>query len=112
MNEIVFYCVIGFVAIAAIVGLVTFLIKFFKLPKDEKKEIIIALLMGFITQAEEDWSDFENKGKEKLIQVAQDFADKAPIMVKLFFKFSDEKDLGVYIEEALRRVKENFGKDK
>ena len=89
------------IAIIAVVALVGFIMKWRKLPKEEKRIMLKNWLIGAVVGAQ----NYLENNEEKLQMVKDEFAKKAPFFYKLFVKFTKDFDLEELIEEALTEVK-------
>ena len=108
MENVILWLIIG-ILVAVILGFVGYkVITVFKMGPDEKKELLITYLKGFVALAERQIGS--GNGKEKLAQVEAWFEEKAPFIYKLALNFLGKGNLVELIEEALRQIKENFGK--
>lgn len=108
MENLIVYGALAIIAIA-ILGFVIFkFVKFFKMPKEEKKKIIISYLAGLVTLAEDKIGS--GHGEEKLAEVEKYFKENAGITYKMILKVFGKENLKDLIEEALQMVKDNFSK--
>lgn len=108
MESLIVYGSLVIIAIA-ILGYVIFkLVKFFKMPEEEKRKIIVSYLVGLVTMAEEKIGS--GHGAEKLAEVERYFKEHAGLFYKAILKVLRKESLKDLIEEALRMVKNNFGK--
>lgn len=89
------------IAVIAICALIGFIIKWKKMPKEEKKMVLKNWLIGAVVGAQ----NYLENNEEKLQSVKDEFAQKAPFFYKLFVKFTKDFDLEELIEEALTEVK-------
>lgn len=108
MENLIVYGSLAIIAIA-ILGYVIFkLVKFFKMPEEEKRKTIVSYLVGLVTMAEEKIGS--GHGAEKLAEVERYFKENAGLFYKAILKVLRKESLKDLIEEALRMVKNNFGK--
>lgn len=108
MESLIVYGSLAIIAIA-ILGYVIFkLVKFFKMPEEEKRKTIVSYLVGLVTMAEEKIGS--GHGEEKLAEVERYFKENAGLFYKVILKVFCKESLKDLIEEALRMVKNNFGK--
>ena len=108
MEQIIIGVAVGVLAIAIIAVLAYFGIKVAKMDPEERKALLISYLAGLINKAEGQIGS--GHGKEKLEQVERWFYEKAPFIYKLILKKFGKENLQELIEEALKQIKENFGK--
>lgn len=108
MENIIVYVVLGVICVAALIFLIVNVIKFSKMSKEEKKELLITYLKGLVAYAEKQLGS--GKGAEKLKLVEDAFNKKAPFIYKLLLKAVGAKDLKDLIETALAEVKRDFVK--
>lgn len=108
MESLIVYGSLAIIAIA-ILGYVIFkLVKFFKMPEEEKRKTIVSYLVGLVTMAEEKIGS--GHGAEKLAEVENYFKAHAGIYYKMILKVFGKENLKGLIEEALALVKKNFEK--
>lgn len=101
--EIISICII---ALVLIVGAILAIKKFFALPVAQRKELIINWLTGAVVTAQNlitEKTDEANKAKFE--QVLKQFQTNAPLLYKLFIKFTGDLKLEDLIEEALENIK-------
>ena len=104
MSDIVIWIIIGIVAVLAVVALVCFLVKFFKMKPEERKELIVEFLIGLVTLAE-GYFDESGAGKEKAKWVEDKFNATAPWFLKIVLRLTKSADLHELIEKALDKAK-------
>ena len=103
-TTIISICVLALVLIA---GIVIAIKKFFALSKEERKDRIINWLTGAVVTAQRLIDkDIIGANEEKFNQVVNEFKTKAPLLYKIFIKFTNGLELGDLIEEALKNVKD------
>ena len=94
------------IAIVLIIGLILAIKKFFALPVAQKKELIINWLTGAVVTAQNLITEkTDEANKEKFAQVMTQFQTNAPLLYKLFIKFTGDLKLEDLIEEALENIK-------
>lgn len=101
--EIISICII---ALVLIVGAILAIKKFFALPVAQRKELVINWLTGAVVTAQNlitEKTDEANKAKFE--QVLKQFQTNAPLLYKLFIKFTGDLKLEDLIEEALENIK-------
>ena len=108
MENIGLYLGIGAVALAFLSYLVPKVIKFCKMSNENKKELLLAYLAGFVTMAEEKIG--AGHGAEKLAEVENYFNTHAGLFYKMILRAFGKENLKGLIEEALLMVKKNFEK--
>lgn len=108
MNNIILYIIIGVLAVAILGFIVYKAIKIIKMSPEDRKKLIVTYLIGLVTSAEE--AIGSGHGVEKLEQVEKWFNEKAPFLYKAALKILGKENLKDLIEEALKEVKNNFGK--
>lgn len=108
MENLIVYGSLALIAIA-ILGYVIFrMVKFFKMPEEEKRKIIISYLAGLVTMTEDKIGS--GHGEEKLAEVEKYFKENAGVFYKAILKVFGKENLKDLIEEALQMIKNNFGK--
>ena len=104
MPEWIIWTVIGIVTAIVLAILVYFVIKFFKMKPEDRKELIIQFLIGLVTAAEALYTE-SGKGKEKIAWVEGQFNATAPWFLKLVLMFTKSANLNELIEKALEKAK-------
>ena len=104
MPEWVIWTVVGIVAAIVLAILVCFVIKFFKMQPEDRKELIIQFLIGLVTTAEALYTE-SDKGKEKVAWVEEQFNATAPWFLKLVLMFTKTANLNELTEKALEKAK-------
>lgn len=104
MPEWIIWTVIGVVAAIVLAILVYFVIKFFKMQPEDRKELIIQFLIGLVTTAEALYTE-SGKGKEKVAWVEGQFNATAPWFLKLVLMFTKTANLNELVEKALEKAK-------
>ena len=99
------WVVIGIVAVVLIAMVIFFIIKFCKMSAEEKKEVIVELLVGLVTIAEQKYVG-EGMGKDKVAWVEERFKETAPWLLKIFLAVTKSISLTELIEKALAKAKE------
>lgn len=108
MNETVSLIAI-IVLVAIIASFLTYkAIEIIRLSPEDKKKKLVSYLVALVNQAEGFIG--AGHGKEKLEQVEKWFDEKAPISYKIILKLLGKENLKGLIEDALKEIKENFGK--
>ena len=109
MNTNLLMWIIVGVVIAVVISFVLYnVIHILKMPTEEKKKMIVTYLVGLVDAAE--GAIGSGNGAQKLEQVEKWFSEKAPFIYKILLKLVGKDNLKDLIEEALKSVKENFGK--
>ena len=104
MPEWIIWTVIG-IAVAIVLALaVYFVIKFFKMKPEDRKELIIQFLIGLVTAAEEAFTG-NGKGKEKLAWVEAQFNATAPWFLRIILALTKTADFTELVEKALAKAK-------
>lgn len=98
IETIILIIAIAVIAVIALIGLV---VKWRKMSKEEKKQVLKNWLIGAVVGAQ----NYLENNEEKLQMVKDEFATKAPFWYKLLIRFTKEFDLEELIEEALTEVK-------
>ena len=104
MPEVIIWIVIGLVCVAAIAALVLFIIKFTKMKPEEREEIIVQILVGLVTVAE-NYFEGEGRGAEKIAWVEEQFNKTAPWFVKIVLKLTKTADFNELVKKALEKAK-------
>lgn len=105
MSEILVWVVIGLTA-AVVLGLVIwFLIKFFKMKPEDRKELIVQFLIGLVTIAEKTIVG-SKKGQEKIAWVEEQFKATAPWFLKVVLALTKTANLQGLAEIALNKAKD------
>ena len=100
---------VGVLAIILIAFFVYYLIKFFKLSPEKRKELIKTYLKGLISYAEENIIGTK-MGAERLKYVEDYFNKNAPFVLKILLLVTCKDSLEELIEEALAEIKGAFEK--
>ena len=108
MESFIVYGSFAIIGIAMLGYVIFELVKFFKMSKEEKRKTIVSYLVGLVTMAEEKIGS--GHGEEKLAEVERYFKENAGLFYKIILKMFCKESLKDLIEEALRMVKNNFGK--
>lgn len=97
---------IGVIAIVLVIGAALAIKKFFALPVAQRKDLIIHWLTGAVVVAQNSIKEHTDEAnKAKFNQVLEEFQNKAPLLYKLFIKFTSDLNLDELIEEALQNIK-------
>ena len=108
MENIGLYLGVGAVVLAFLSYLVSQIIKFCKMSKDDKRKLLLAYLAGLVTMAEDKIG--AGHGAEKLAEVENYFNTYAGFFYKIILRVFGKENLKGLIEEALQLVKKNFEK--
>lgn len=103
MEKYITLIIIGIAIIIGLIILIKNIVEFCKLTAEQKREKLIAYLMGLVSYAEEKIG--KGNGDKKMQEVEDYFAKNAPYLMKLVFKFLKVNSLKELIEEALVRIK-------
>ena len=108
MENIGLYLGVGAVVLAFLSYLVSQIIKFCKMSKDDKRKFLLTYLAGLVTMAEDKIG--AGHGAEKMAEVENYFKTHAGLYYKMILKAFGKENLKGLIEEALQLVKKNFEK--
>ena len=108
MENIGLYLGIGAVVLAFLSYLATQIISFCKMPKEDKRKLLLTYLAGLVTMAEDKIG--AGHGAEKLAEVENYFKAHAGLFYKMILRVLGKENLKDLIEEALALVKKNFEK--
>ena len=108
MENIGLYLGVGAVVLAFLSYLVSQIIKFCKMSKDDKRKLLLTYLAGLVTMAEDKIG--AGQGAEKMAEVENYFKTHAGLCYKMILKAFGKENLKGLIEEALQLVKKNFEK--
>lgn len=112
MSEIMVWVIVGIVAAIVLALAVCFLIKFFKMKPEERKELVVQFLIGLVSLAEAEIVG-AGKGKEKIAWVEGQFNATAPWFLKTVLLLTKTANLQELIEVALVKAKSiNWDKNK
>ena len=103
MPEIIIWIIIGIVGLIAIAALTWFIIKFVKMKPEEREEIIIQILIGLVTAAE-NYFVGEGRGQEKIAWVQEQFNKTAPWFVKIVLMVTKTADFNELVKKALEQA--------
>ena len=101
---ILVWVVIGLALVAAVVFAVVVIIKVAKLPKDERKTLIVQFLLGLVTYAESYFTG-SGRGVEKLAWVEEQFNKRAPWFLKIVLMLLGKSTFAQLVDEALELAK-------
>lgn len=104
--DIILYTVSGLIILSFLIFGVLKLVKILKLPKEERKNVLITYLKGVVALAEREIGS--GNGKEKLAMVEEQFEKKAPFVYKIILSLTGKEQLVDLIEQALKEIKEDF----
>ena len=97
---------LSIIGIVLILGAICAVKKFFALPVEKRKELIINWLTGAVVTAQNLITDkTDEANKAKFDQVMNQFKKNAPLTYKIFIKFTKGLNLEDLIEEALENIK-------
>lgn len=102
--EIVVWIIIGLVALVAIAALVMLIIRIAKMKPEEREELIIQILIGLVTAAE-NYFVGEGRGQEKITWVQEQFNKTAPWFVKIVLMVTKTADFNELVKKALEQAK-------
>ena len=103
MNVVV-WVIIGLVALIAVACIVMFIIKISKMKPEEREDLIIQVLIGLVTAAE-NYFVGEGRGDEKIAWVQEEFEKRAPWFVKLVLAVTKTADFNELVDKALTAAK-------
>jgi F0F1-type ATP synthase assembly protein I len=104
MPEIIIWIIIGIVGLIAIAALTWFIVKLVKMKPEEREEIIIQILIGLVTAAE-NYFVGEGRGQEKIAWVQEQFNKTAPWFVKIVLMVTKTADFNGLVKKALEQAK-------
>lgn len=108
MGETIIWILVAAVG-AIVIGFVLYkAIGIIKMSSEERHKLIVSYLVTLVNSAE--GLIGAGHGKEKLEQVEKWFVEKAPLVYKIILKLLQKENLVDLIEEALKQIKDNFGK--
>ena len=108
MNDIIMYIILGIIGAGILAFLIYNIIKIAKMPKEERKELLKIYLKGLVVEAEK--AIGAGHGDAKFAQVEEWFNKKAPMIYKIILMLLGKNNLKDLIEDALKEIKESFGK--
>ena len=104
MPEIIIWVIIGIVGLIAVAVLTWFIIKLVKMKPEEREEVIIQILIGLVTAAE-NYFVGEGRGQEKIAWVQEQFNKTAPWFVKIVLMITKTADFNELVKKALEQAK-------
>ena len=104
MPEWVIWLVVGIVTVIVAALLVHFVIKFFKMKPEERKELIVQFLIGLVSIAETEIVGSQ-KGVEKIAWVEEQFNKTAPWFLKIVLSLTKQANLNDLISIAVKKAK-------
>ena len=107
IENILTYVGVGAIVAAVLVFVIYKVVKFCKMSKENKREVLLSYLIGLVTIAEEKIGS--GQGEKKLAEVEEKFQKNAGFFYKLILKVLGKDNLKDLIGEALVMVKKNFG---
>lgn len=108
-DKIILYVIIGVMIISLLVFVITWIIKFCKMSKEDKIKLLKTYLKGLIALAEQEIVG-NKRGEEKLAMVEKAFREKAPMVYKITLLLLGKDNLTQLIEDALKEIKAAFEK--
>lgn len=108
MNDVTMWIIIGVLGVAVLTFIIVKLVKFFKMKPEERKKMLVTYLKGLVALAEQEIGG--GHGDEKLAFVEEWFKKKTPFVYKAVLLVFGKENLKELIEEALKEIKESFGK--
>ena len=84
-----------------------YIVKIAKMSPEERKNLIVSLLIGMVTMAEQTIKE-KGAGAQKLEMVISEFNKRAPILCKMIMKFTKTDSLTELIEKALEIAKNTW----
>ena len=108
MNDTGLLIIIGILAAIIIAFIIVKVIQICGMSADERKKVLLTYLSGLVAIAEAQIGS--GHGAEKLALVEKLFAEKAPLIYKGALLIMGKENLKELIEEALKQIKDNFGK--
>ena len=102
--EIIVWIVIGLIALVAIAALIMLIIRIAKMKPEEREELIIQILVGLVTAAE-NYFVGEGRGQEKIAWVQEQFNKTAPWFVKIILMVTKTADFNDLVQKALKKAK-------
>lgn len=104
MPETIVWIIIGLVALVVITALVILIIRIAKMKPEEREEVIIQILIGLVTAAE-NYFVGNQRGQEKIAWVQEQFNKTAPWFVKIIFAVTKTADFNDLVQKALEQAK-------
>ena len=104
MPEVIIWIIIGLVCVAAIAAVIWFIISFTKMTPEKREEIVVQILIGLVTAAE-NYFEGEGRGEEKIAWVQEQFNKTAPWFVKIVLKLTKTADFNELVKKALEKAK-------
>lgn len=108
-DKIILYVIIGVMIISLLVFVITWIIKFCKMSKEDKIKLLKTYLKGLIALAEQEIIG-NKRGEERLAMVEKAFREKAPMVYKITLLLLGKDNLTQLIEDALKEIKAAFEK--
>ena len=103
MNVVV-WVIIGLVALIAVACIVMLIIKISKMKPEEREDLIIQVLIGLVTAAE-NYFVGNQRGQEKIAWVQEQFNKTAPWFVKIILTVTKTIDFNDLVQKALEQAK-------
>ena len=104
MLEFVIWAIIIIISLVVIALLAWFIIKIIKMKPEEREQLIIQILIGLVTTAE-NYFVGEKRGKEKIAWVQKQFNKTAPWFVQILLMVTKTADFEELIKKALEQAK-------
>lgn len=108
MPDIIMYIILGVIGAAVLAFVIYKIIQIAKMKPEERKELIKTYLKGLVAEAEKQIG--AGNGDLKFAQVEEWFNKKAPMVLKIVLSILGKENLEDLIEDALKEIKESFGK--
>ena len=104
MPEVIIWIIIGLVGLIAVALLTWFVIKVVKMKPEEREALIVQVLIGLVTAAE-NYFVGEGRGEEKIAWVQEQFNKTAPWFVKILLMVTKSADFNDLVKKALKEAK-------
>ena len=108
MPDIIMYIILGVIGAAVLAFVIYKIVQIAKMKPEERKQLIKTYLKGLVAEAEKQIGS--GNGDRKLAQVEEWFNKKAPMVLKIVLSILGKENLKDLIEDALKEIKESFGK--
>lgn len=108
-DKIVLCVIIGVMIISLLIFVITWIVKFCKMSKEDKIKLLKTYLKGLIALAEQEIIG-NKRGEERLAMVEKAFREKAPMVYKITLLLLGKDNLTQLIEDALKEIKAAFEK--
>ena len=104
MPDVIIWIIVGLVGVVALAALGWFIMKIIKMKPEEREELIVQVLIGLVTTAE-NYFEGENRGAEKIAWVQDQFNKTAPWFVKILLMVTKTSDFNELVKQALKKAK-------